>query len=181
MGLSNGVHHLAIATADIKTQIEFFNDVLGMELVALYWMHGVQGAWHGFLKLNDSSYIAFVQRAGVLCTGNEKASADELVVAVGVFELFANLAAAVPVLRRLEHQDVVALLEAPAKPLAEQRILRPVTLAQARPVRLPCVFERRMLRVDAAIDKADDDALAIEAERTAEPDVGVKEAQEVRL
>ncbi len=61
MGLSNGVHHLAIATADIKKQIEFFSDVLGMELVALYWMHGVEGAWHGFVKLNDTCYLAFVQ------------------------------------------------------------------------------------------------------------------------
>ncbi len=57
----NGVHHLAISTADIKTQIEFFSDVLGCELVALYWMHGVKGAWHGFLRLNDQSSIAFVQ------------------------------------------------------------------------------------------------------------------------
>lgn len=57
----NGIHHLAISTADIKTQIEFFTDVLGCELVALYWMHGVDGAWHGFLKLNDSSSVAFVQ------------------------------------------------------------------------------------------------------------------------
>ena len=61
MGLNNGIHHLAVATADIKRQIEFFTDVMGMELVALYWMHGVEGAWHGFLKLNDSSYLAFVQ------------------------------------------------------------------------------------------------------------------------
>jgi catechol 2,3-dioxygenase-like lactoylglutathione lyase family enzyme len=57
----NGVHHLAISTADIKAQIEFFNDVLGCELVALYWMHGVKGAWHGFLRLDDHSYVAFVQ------------------------------------------------------------------------------------------------------------------------
>lgn len=57
----NGVHHLAVSTADIKAQIEFFSDVLGMELVALYWMHGVEGAWHGFVKLNDHSYLAFVQ------------------------------------------------------------------------------------------------------------------------
>jgi catechol 2,3-dioxygenase-like lactoylglutathione lyase family enzyme len=57
----NGVHHLAVSTADIKKQIEFMNDVLGMELVALYWMHGVEGAWHAFLKLNDHSYLAFVQ------------------------------------------------------------------------------------------------------------------------
>lgn len=60
-----GVHHLAISTADIKTQIEYFTDVLGCELVALYWMHGVEGAWHGFVKLNDSSYVAFVQTEAV--------------------------------------------------------------------------------------------------------------------
>lgn len=57
----NGVHHLAVATGDIKTQIEFFSDVLGMELVALYWMHGVEGSWHGFLRWHDTSYLAFVE------------------------------------------------------------------------------------------------------------------------
>ena len=61
----NGLHHLAIATADIKAQIEFFSDVLGMELVALYWMHGVKGAWHGFLKLNDHASVAFVQAPAI--------------------------------------------------------------------------------------------------------------------
>jgi catechol 2,3-dioxygenase-like lactoylglutathione lyase family enzyme len=61
MSKPNGVHHLAVATADIKRQIEYFSDVLGMELVALYWMHGVDGAWHAFLKLNDRSSVAFVQ------------------------------------------------------------------------------------------------------------------------
>ncbi len=60
---ANGIHHLAISTADIKQQIEFFTDVLGCELVALYWMHGVEGAWHGFLRLDDNSYIAFVEMA----------------------------------------------------------------------------------------------------------------------
>jgi len=61
----NGVHHLAVATSDIKTQITFFNDVLGCELVALYWMHGVEGAWHGFMKLNDHCFIAFVETADI--------------------------------------------------------------------------------------------------------------------
>ncbi|MEM9607599.1 MAG: VOC family protein [Actinomycetota bacterium] len=61
MGLANGVHHIAICTKDIKAQIEFFTDVLGAELKALYWMHGVEGAWHGFLRLNDASYVAFVE------------------------------------------------------------------------------------------------------------------------
>lgn len=58
---ANGLHHLAISTADIKSQIAFFSDVLGMELVALYWMHGVEGAFHGFMKLNDTASVAFVQ------------------------------------------------------------------------------------------------------------------------
>ncbi len=57
----NGVHHLAISTADIKAQIEFFTDVLGAELVALFWMHGVPGGWHGFCRLNDRCSVAFVQ------------------------------------------------------------------------------------------------------------------------
>ena len=61
MGLPNGVHHLAICTRDMKSQIEFFTQVLGMELVALYWMHGVKNTCHGFVKMNDSSSIAFVQ------------------------------------------------------------------------------------------------------------------------
>jgi catechol 2,3-dioxygenase-like lactoylglutathione lyase family enzyme len=61
MGLANGVHHLAISTADMKAQLEFFCDVLGAELKALYWMHGVDNTFHGFVKLADDSYIAFVQ------------------------------------------------------------------------------------------------------------------------
>ena len=64
MGLANGVHHLAISTGDMKAQLSFFSDVLGAELKALYWMHGVPGAQHGFVKLNDTSYVAFVQHAG---------------------------------------------------------------------------------------------------------------------
>ncbi len=56
----DGLHHIAICTADMKSQIEYFTDVLGMELVALYWMHGVEKTWHGFLRLNDESAVAFV-------------------------------------------------------------------------------------------------------------------------
>ena len=65
MGLANGVHHLAICTKDIKTQIEFFTQVVGAELVALYWMHGVDNTFHGFIRLNDSSSIAFVQHPDI--------------------------------------------------------------------------------------------------------------------
>ncbi len=58
---ANNLHHLAISTGDIKAQIAFFSDVLGTELVALYWMHGVERTFHGFVKLNDKVSIAFVQ------------------------------------------------------------------------------------------------------------------------
>jgi len=61
----NGVHHLAIITGDIKAQIEFFSDVLGAELEALFWMHGVPGGWHGFCRLNDFCSVAFVQLDGI--------------------------------------------------------------------------------------------------------------------
>lgn len=65
MNKVEGLHHLAITTADIKAQIEFFTDKLGMELVALYWMHGVENTFHGFLRLNDESSIAFVQNPDI--------------------------------------------------------------------------------------------------------------------
>lgn len=55
----NGLHHVAISTGDIKTQIDYFSDVLGMKLVALYWMHGVENAFHGFMQMGDES-VAFV-------------------------------------------------------------------------------------------------------------------------
>ena len=65
MGLASGVHHLAISTADLKGQLEFFTDVLGAELKALYWLHGVPGAKHAFVRLNDSSYVAFVHMPAI--------------------------------------------------------------------------------------------------------------------
>ncbi len=64
MGLPNGVNHIAISTADMKRQITFFSDVLGAELKALYWMHGVDKTFHAFLKLSDTSYVAFQQADG---------------------------------------------------------------------------------------------------------------------
>ncbi|MDA1073530.1 MAG: VOC family protein, partial [Proteobacteria bacterium] len=65
MNKVEGLHHLAICTSDMKAQIDFFTDKLGMELVALYWMHGVENTWHGFLRLNDESSIAFVCNPGI--------------------------------------------------------------------------------------------------------------------
>lgn len=57
----NGVHHIAIMTADIKAQIAFFSDVLGCKLSAIFDMHGVPGAFHAFVHLNDHCYFSFVQ------------------------------------------------------------------------------------------------------------------------
>ena len=56
-----GVNHLAISTCDMKAQLSFWSDVLGCPLRALYWMHGVDGCYHGFVELSADSYIAFVQ------------------------------------------------------------------------------------------------------------------------
>ena len=56
---ATGVHHLAIATGDLRAQLDFFSQTLGMELVALYPMHGVEGVIHAFVKASDTCYIAF--------------------------------------------------------------------------------------------------------------------------
>ncbi len=48
MGLPNGVHHLAICTRDMKAQIEFFTQVLGMEMLEVSTSEGRaidQEAW----------------------------------------------------------------------------------------------------------------------------------------
>ena len=65
MNKVEGLHHLALATGDMKAQIEFFTDKLGMELQALYWMHGVENTFHAFLRLNDESSIAFVHNPDI--------------------------------------------------------------------------------------------------------------------
>jgi len=56
-----GVNHLALSTTDMKRQLTFWCDALGLPLKALYWMHGVEGAYHGFVELSPDSYVAFVQ------------------------------------------------------------------------------------------------------------------------
>lgn len=58
---ANGINHLPISTADTKEQIDFFTDVLGAELIALFPMHGSEGARHSFLKLSDSCCLSFVE------------------------------------------------------------------------------------------------------------------------
>lgn len=61
----DGIHHLAFMAADIKTHIDFFSQVMGCPLVALFDMHGVPGALHAFLRMNDHSYFSIVQMPGL--------------------------------------------------------------------------------------------------------------------
>jgi catechol 2,3-dioxygenase-like lactoylglutathione lyase family enzyme len=56
-----GVNHLAISTTDMKAQLTFWGEVLGCPTKALYWMHGVENTFHGFVELSAASYVAFVQ------------------------------------------------------------------------------------------------------------------------
>jgi len=58
---ATGVHHIAFSTADMKAQLEFFSDVLGLPLVALFPMHGVPGGIHAFLEASPGCLISFVQ------------------------------------------------------------------------------------------------------------------------
>lgn len=58
---ARGVHHIAFCTADMKGQLEFFSDVLGMPLVAIFPMHGVPGGIHAFLEGSAECLISFVQ------------------------------------------------------------------------------------------------------------------------
>jgi catechol 2,3-dioxygenase-like lactoylglutathione lyase family enzyme len=57
----SGIHHLAFMAGDIKKHIEFFTDVMGCPLVALFDMHGVPGGLHAFLRMNERSYFSIVQ------------------------------------------------------------------------------------------------------------------------
>ena len=65
MNKVEGLHHLAICTGDMKAQLDYFTDKLGMELQALYWMHGVENTFHAFLRLTDESSIAFVHNPDI--------------------------------------------------------------------------------------------------------------------
>lgn len=61
MSKINGLHHVAVSTANMKEQLTFFSDVLGMRLLGLYWMHGVEGAWHAFMEMGEAQFaFAFV-------------------------------------------------------------------------------------------------------------------------
>lgn len=59
-----GIHHIAVMTGDMKTQLAFFSDVLGARLVAIFDMHGVPGGIHAFVELSEKCLFSFVQLPG---------------------------------------------------------------------------------------------------------------------
>ena len=61
----DGIHHIAIMSANMKEQLTFFTQVLGFPLVGLFDMHGVPGGKHAFLKMADDSFFSVVELDGV--------------------------------------------------------------------------------------------------------------------
>ena len=61
----DGIHHIAIMSANMKEQLTFFTQVLGFPLVGLFEMHGVPGGKHAFLKMADDSFFSVVELDGV--------------------------------------------------------------------------------------------------------------------
>jgi catechol 2,3-dioxygenase-like lactoylglutathione lyase family enzyme len=61
----DGIHHIAIMSANMKEQLSFFTQVMGFPLVGLFEMHGVPGGKHAFLKMAEASYFSVVELAGV--------------------------------------------------------------------------------------------------------------------
>ena len=60
-----GINHIAFCTGKMKEQIQFFTSVIGMKLEALFWMHGVEGAFHAFLTMNPDCSLSFVYHPDV--------------------------------------------------------------------------------------------------------------------
>lgn len=65
MNTPNQVNHIAYCTGDMKEQLEFYTSVIGMKLKALFWMHGVEGAFHAFLELSPACCMSFVYHPAV--------------------------------------------------------------------------------------------------------------------
>jgi catechol 2,3-dioxygenase-like lactoylglutathione lyase family enzyme len=61
----DGIHHVAIMSANMKEQLTFFTRVLGFPLVGLFEMHGVPGGKHAFLKMAEDSFFSVVELAGI--------------------------------------------------------------------------------------------------------------------
>ena len=65
MSTPNQINHIAFCTGDMKEQLQFYTSVIGMKLKALFWMHGVEGAFHAFLELNPNCSMSFVYHPSI--------------------------------------------------------------------------------------------------------------------
>ncbi len=61
----DGIHHIAIMSANMKEQLTFFTQVMGFPLAGLFDMHGVPGGKHAFLKMGEASYFSIVELDGI--------------------------------------------------------------------------------------------------------------------
>jgi catechol 2,3-dioxygenase-like lactoylglutathione lyase family enzyme len=61
----DGIHHIAIMSANMKDQLTFFTQVMGMPLVGLFEMHGVPGGRHAFLEMAPDSFFSVVEMDGI--------------------------------------------------------------------------------------------------------------------
>lgn len=86
----NGIHHIAFMAGDMKQQLQFFTQVLGFPLVAVFEMHGVKGASHAFLRMADDSLFSLVYLPEVAqiptTIGVTHAGRSELPVAPGALQ-----------------------------------------------------------------------------------------------
>ncbi len=56
----NNFSHLEFNTRDLKSQLEYFSDVLGMPLVSIRWADKAESSVRAILKLNEHSMISFL-------------------------------------------------------------------------------------------------------------------------
>lgn len=61
--LLTGINHLAVATDDMRSALEFYCGALGLPLGGLFWMHGVEGAVHAFIPFPDGRMFSLIQFA----------------------------------------------------------------------------------------------------------------------
>mmetsp|Transcript_15130 Transcript_15130/g.26605 ORF Transcript_15130/g.26605 Transcript_15130/m.26605 type:complete len:221 (+) Transcript_15130:2128-2790(+) len=59
--MTTGFHHIALVCKDMKQQIKFYEQAMGMKLRAIYPMHGIRGAKHCFLEAGNGNEISFVE------------------------------------------------------------------------------------------------------------------------
>ncbi|BFM15157.1 hypothetical protein R50073_13400 [Maricurvus nonylphenolicus] len=56
----NNFSHLEFNTRDLKPQLEYFSDVLGMPLVSIRWADKTESSVRAMLKLNEHAMISFL-------------------------------------------------------------------------------------------------------------------------